>query len=496
MTALLHLARSRWLLLLTALLVGSAAVSAREILQDTNCAVPADVTVEGTLIVFCDTLEVDGLVMGDVFGVGLRTVIRGQVNGSVYLAGFTLRHEGVVQRALHYAGISLLIDNPEGAARPSVGGNAVVGALRADIVKLARVGGSLFTTAYQWTIDGTIDGEINFWGSRLEINGIVRSPIYASVGDPASDGSQIRNVLLPFGFDIPLSPPGLVVGRTGLVVGRLEYSGPVEGLIDGTTLGPVEFRRLAPVVPVLDEPDTVVSYAREVLREFSVLFVLGVIGWALLPQFWVQPMLTLRMRPIHSVSFGLLTFILSFPLVFILLLLTGLVITVLLVVRLDGVAGALGLLLVVLNLSGAGFFYFVAIYLSRVLTSWAIGRFLLRSIRSDISPRAYALSSLALGTLIIAVLASLPWAGWLINALTLFFGLGAILLVLLEHLQRWRGVTPVPPVTFPTVSVHSPSEPVEEGISEPQPSLPPHLLELPGMSNLPPGFDPERFFQD
>jgi hypothetical protein len=118
-TALLHLARSRWLLLLTALLVGSVAVSAREILQDTNCAVPADVTVEGTLIVFCDALEIDGLVMGDVFGVGLRTVIRGQVNGSVYLAGFTLRHEGVVQRALHYAGISLLIDNPEGAARPS-----------------------------------------------------------------------------------------------------------------------------------------------------------------------------------------------------------------------------------------------------------------------------------------------------------------------------------------------------------------------------------------
>jgi hypothetical protein len=68
--------------------------------------------------------------------------------------------------------------------------------------------------------------------------------------------------------------------------------------------------------------------------------------------------------------------------------------------------------------------------------------------------------------------------------------------VLLEHLQRWRGITPAPPITFPTVDIYAPSEAVEEGASEPQPSLPPHLLELPGMSNLPPGFDPERFFQD
>ncbi|MFQ3648193.1 MAG: hypothetical protein SNJ80_14795 [Anaerolinea sp.] len=495
MRILRHLPRGRWLLVFIALMLSSAVASARQIMQDTQCIVPADAVIEGTLIVLCDTLEIDGRVMGDVFGVGLRTTIRGQIDGSVYLAGFTLRHEGTIQRALHYVGIQLIIDHDDSITRPAVGGNAVVGVLRADLARLSRIAGSLFTAGYQWTIDGTIDGEINFWGSRLEINGVVRSPVYASVGDPASDGSQIRSVLLPFGFDIPLEPPGLVVGQTGLVVSRLEYSGPVEGLIEGTTLGAVEFRRIAPVVPVLDEPDTVVTYGREVLREFSVLLALGVIGWVLLPQFWTRPMITLRVRPIHSFSFGLLTFILSFPLVFILLLLTGLLITVLLIIGLDGVAGALGLLLLVLNLSAAGAFYFVAIYLSRVLTSWAIGRFLLRSVRADMTPRAYALASLALGALLIAVLVSLPAVGWIINALALFFGLGAVLVVLLDQVQQWRGVTPPPPAPFPAVSVYGPAEPVEE--AEPSgPALPPHLLEAPGMENLPPGFDPERFFRD
>lgn len=495
MRILRHLPRGRWLLVFIALVLSSAAVSARQIMQDTQCIVPADAVIEGTLIVLCDTLEVAGRVTGDVFGVGLRTTISGQVDGSVYLAGFTLRHEGSIQRALHYVGIQLIIDHNDNIAQPAVGGNAVVGVLRADLARLSRIAGSLFTAGYQWTVDGTVVGEINFWGSRLEINGVVRSPVYASVGDPASDGSQIRNVLLPFGFDIPLEPPGLVVGQTGLVVSRLEYSGPVEGLIEGTTLDAVEFRRIAPVVPVLDEPDTVVTYGREVLREFSVLLALGLIGWVVLPQFWTRPMLTMRVRPIHSFSFGLLTFILSFPLVFILLLLTGLLIVVLLVIGLDGVAGALGLLLLVLNLSVAGLFYFVAIYVSRVLTSWAIGRFLLRSVRADMTPRVYALTSLALGALLIAVLVSLPAVGWIINALALFFGLGAVLVVLLDQVQQWRGVTPPPTVPFPAVNVYGPAEPVEEG--EPSsPALPPHLLEAPGMENLPPGFDPERFFRD
>lgn len=495
MRVLRPLPRGRWLLMFIVLMLSSAVVSARQIMQDSQCILPADEIVEGTLIVFCDTLEIAGRVTGDVFGVGLRTTLSGKVDGSVYLAGFTLQHTGVIQRALHYVGIQLVIDHDDSSAQPSVSGNAVVGVLRADLARLSRVAGSLFTAAYQWTIAGTVDGEINFWGSRLEINGIVRSPVYASVGDPASDGSQIRSVLLPFGFDIQLEPPGLVIGRTGLVVSRLEYSGPVEGTFEGTTLGPVEFRRLAPVVPVLDEPDTVVTYGREVLREFSVLLVLGVIGWVLIPQFWTRPMITLRTRPIHSVSLGLLTFILSFPLVFILLLLTGLLITVLFIIGLDGVAGALGLMLLILNLSIAGSFYFTAIYISRVLTSWAIGRFLLRSVRADMSPRGYTLASLALGTLLISVTVSLPAVGWIINALALFFGLGAVLIVLLDHFQRWRGITPPVAAPFPTVSVYGPTEaPIEAETSPSAPAL--YLLEAPGMDNLPPGFDPESFFRD
>lgn len=493
----------RWLLVLLIVLGSAAAVSAREILQDSKCVVPADTTVDGTLIVLCDSLRIEGTVNGDVFGVGLRTTITGRINGSVYLAGFTLRHEGTIANSLHYLGLTLAIKGLDGSALPAVGGNALVAALRADLEKNAQIVGSLFTAAYQWNVDGIINGELNYWGSRLEINGIVRSPVYASVGDPGADGSQIRSLLLPFGFDVTLSPPGLVIGPTGLLVDQLEYTGPVQGVIDGTTLSSVQFRRNTPNVPMLTQPSTFVIYGGEVLREFTALLVLGVIGWLLVPRVWQRPMITLRLRPIPSFSFGMLAFILSFPLIFMLGLMTILLVIVLLIVRLDGVAAALGLLLTIATVSLGGTFYFVAIYVSRVLFGWAIGRFMLRSARADMSVRVYSISSLMAGMLTLAVLVSLPTVGWIFNALALFLGLGAALLVLIEYLQQVRGVVPQPPSTpyaRSALRVAIPNGPMlptmSESLRTATPSLPFGKPDLPGMENLPPGFDPDRFFND
>lgn len=501
--SLRYVSLRRWLLVFLVLVGTTAIVSAREILQDRQCEVPINTTIEGTLIVLCDSLRIEGTVNGDVFGVGLRTTITGRVNGSVYLAGFSMLHNGTIDRSLHFVGLTLNMLPVEGSAQPTVGGNALIAVLRADLQKNAQIIGSLFTAAYQWTIDGIVDGEINFWGSRLEINGIVRSPVYANVGDPSSDGSQIRSLLLPFGFDVILNPPGLVIGRTGLIVDQLDYSGPVEGTIEGTALGSVQFRRNTPNVPVLTQPSTFIVYGGEVLREFTALLVLGVLGWLVLPRAWQRPMVTLRLSPIASFSFGMLAFILSFPLIFMLSLMTLLGVTLLLIVSLGGVATALGLLILVVTVSLGGAFYFVAIYISRVVFGWAIGRFLLRSARAEMSVRTYSLTSLTLGMLVLAVLVSLPTIGWVFNALALFLGLGAVLLVLADYLQRVRGVMPQPPsaayapfalrVAVPNAPV-LPSMP--EHLRNATPALPIAPADTPGMGNLPPGFDAERFFRD
>ncbi len=495
--------RLRWIVLLVCLMASAATVSAREILQERNCTVPANQTIEGTLFVLCENLRIEGTVTGDIFGIGLRTIINGTVVGNVYLAGFELDLGGSVSGSLHYFGLTLDLQPVSETQVPSVGGNVLAGVLRASLAKEGRIHGSLFSSAYQWTLSGTVDGEINFWGSRLEISGIVRSPIYANVGDPASDGAQIRSLLLPFGFDVTLGRPGLIVNNTALIVDLLDYTGPVEATMEGTTLGAVTFHRVFPNRVTFEQPNTLVIYGREVLREFTSLVVVGLLGWLFLPRIWQRPIITLRMSPIPSFSFGLLAFILSFPLVFILALITTLIVLLFLVINLEGVAIVVGFALTLISVIFSGVFYFVAIYISRLIFGWAIGRFALRSVRAEMSVRNYALGSLTLGTAILAILISLPNIGWVFNALALFFGLGAILLVGTEQLQQVRGVAPTPasaPYAPNALRVAVPVAPVlpnmSDSLRQATPSFPTTTSESsPGMDNLPPGFDPDKFFR-
>jgi hypothetical protein len=509
------------------LALGVAAVvvigaQAREIMQNTACEVPEESVVEGNLFVLCETLTINGSVRGSVIGIALRTSVNGTVDDSLYLLGFELAVSGAVRGSLHYAGITLNIHAasppaalpaaaedtapPDASAEPAppqVGGSVLAGALRAQLAQDAAVG-AIISTAYQWEIDGTVLGEVSMWGSRLELSGTVDGSVYANVGDPASDPSQIRTLLLPFGFDVVLGAPGLYIPQGGRVGGLLEYTGPVEGQIEGQIGGDVVFNRLTPTVPTLDRPNTIVEYGRELLREFTSLLVVGLLAWLITPNLWQRPIIALRLRPIPSFSFGLLGFILSFPVVFILVLITVVVVAVCLALSLEGVAAALALGLTVFNVTVGGTFYFVAIYLSRVVVGWAIGRFALRSIRTEMSATAYTLGSLALGIFVLAVGLSLPAVGWIINAVAVFLGLGALLLVATGQLQQMRRA-PVPPAApagaQPAVlRVPLPITVIPTGTEAPAPSAPtlplPGSEDAPGMSNLPPGFDPEKFFRD
>jgi hypothetical protein len=495
-------------------------VQAREILQDSACEVAEGSVVEGNLFVLCETLTINGRVSGSVIGLALRTSVNGAVDGSLYLLGFELGVSGTVQGSLHYAGITLSIhaasppsalENalpPDAAMQttpdvPRVRGSVLAGALRAQLAQDASVG-AIISTAYQWDIAGTVLGEVSVWGSRLELSGLVGGSLYANVGDPASDPSQIRTLLLPFGFDVVLGAPGLYIPQTGRVGGLLEYSGPVEGQIEGRIGGEVVFNRLTPTVPTLDRPNTIVEYGRELMREFTSLFVVGLLGWLLTPSLWQRPIIALRLRPIPSFSFGLLGFILSFPVLFILVLITVVVVAVCLALSLEGVATALALALTVFNVTVGGTFYFVAIYLSRVVVGWAIGRFALRSIRAEMSATAYAVGSLVVGIFVLSVGLSLPAIGWVINAVAVFLGLGALLLVATGQLQEMRRapMPPAPPAGMPpaVLRVPLPITAIPTGTEAPAPGAPtlplPGSADVPGMDNLPPGFDPEKFFRD
>ncbi|RMG79582.1 MAG: hypothetical protein D6712_19455, partial [Chloroflexi bacterium] len=193
----------------------------------------------------------------------------------------------------------------------------------------------------------------------------------------------------------------------------------------------------------------------------------------------------LERRPVSSVVAGLLSFIISFPIVLIVLLISILLIAILSLLRLEGVIVAGSILLMVVDIGGTSLFYFVAIFIGRVIVCLVIGRLIVRILVNDQQVvRKIPYVNLGLGVLVLSLVGSLPVVGLIFNALALFLGLGAVLSVTLEQINVWRQVSPptnnMPttptPATYP--HYHKPAPPP---ISQP---LPPG----PGMENLPEGF--------
>lgn len=481
--------RARWIVLMAILWGLVGALSARELFQGSACVVPAGETVRGTLLVLCETLTLEGTVEGDVVGLAWRTHLSGSVSGGVYLAGGEAHLRGSVAHNLHYAGVVLTLQ--EGAR---VGG-LFGGTLLTDIAAGATLDGNLLMVGYELRMGGSAAGELNFWGSALQVSGQVDGSVFASVGDPASDSGQIRALLLPFGFDVQLDRPGLVVTTSGQIGGDLTYSGLAEGIVAGVVAGETRYTQSQLPLPTLDEPATLAVYGGVLVQEFTALLVVGIACWLLVPRALQLPLQQLRTRPISSLSVGLVAFIVSFPIVLILALLGLAVVLVLLAIRLEGVAVAVGLVWGVGSAATVGGFYFIAIYVARAVVAWAVGRFLLRSLRGTMTARNLSLAGMVLGVGVVAVCVSLPVVGWLVNAAVLFLGLGAVLAVVAEQLRAWRE-TPLaaaPLASYRPIIMTHPNRATPSDADAPPLALPPAQPQ--GMDNLPEGFRWD-FFND
>ncbi len=507
--------RWRWLLLICLLFIGGV-VSAREIFQGDACFVAADEVIMGNVFVLCEELIIAGRIEGNVIGAALRGTLTGQIDGSVYLVGGQVVLSAQVEREVHFAGLMLWLQTAipdtfpaamDSTTTPKIGGSVLSFSLSTRLADEADIGGGLIGVGYQVIVRGRVAGEINFWGSGLTIDGQVGGNVYASVGDPASDGTQIETLLLPFGFEPDLQPPGMTITERGTVQKTLEYSGPVAGQFPQDWQIPTIFNSTANVpLPTAESPETLVVYANNFFYEATILLTAGLLGLIVLPEIFHIPLSTMRHQVVSSVSVGMLAFIISFPIVLMMGVLSLAVLVVLQLLGLSGIAVVLGSLLALMNFGGAGIFYFVAIFVARALVAFAMGRLLLRLFRfSNRAPRR-GLLSMVVGGLLLALLISLPVVGWVFNAGALFWGLGSILTTILGRLRTIRETVPAASSTWQTLSAAvvplpslTPTPPVNDALlpAQAEPATPvsvsPLALMPPGMTDLPEGFDPDFF---
>ncbi len=483
----------------TLMMVMSVSVAqAQGILDGESCTVDAETTIAGNLFVLCGELLVEGVVEGSIIGGARVATITGTVGGSIYLVGGELNVAGFIGKDVHYGGLSLNFTNL--ATLLSDNGSILSASLSNNFEAGSIVPGHITSVGYQLVVDGDVGGEVNFWGSALNISGVIGQDVTATVGNSESGGasSQIETLLIPFRIGVQLVDPGLILSEDGNVRGTLEYTGPTPGIVEGD-IGDVAIFN-STIDPLLGTPAeqsarSIGRYLRVVVREFSSLVFVGILCVLFIPRYVQAPIRTLQNHPVSTLGIGLLSFIMSFPIVLISALLSIGLIILLATLRLDNVVLFTAIVLGLTNVGAASIFYFVAIYIARIVVALAIGRLViwLAFRAQDDGTWRYTVLCMVAGVLVLSLMGSIPVLGIGLNALVLFLGLGAILSLLRsQYLKLFRNThTPapvIPPLSYtPDFLPRLPYLP-DEAAHFPPPLVDDDQTPL-GSDNLPSGFN-------
>lgn len=467
-----------WVALALGLLVAGA-VLANEVLQATECDVPAGRVVEGNLYVVCQELTIAGTVEGALVGIAMNVTLTGTVDDDIYLMARTLRLDGTVGEDVLVAAGSVVV----GGSVEWVEGDLIAIAADVQVEEGARLPGSFTTVAYQTALAGEVAGDVLYLGEALNISGQVGGDVEARTGavEPNS-GAPVVSVLLQLFLNLAQAEPGLRLADDAVIGGDLAYISLSEGALRGKVTGETRFTQVVNP-PTFEEfvaedsrIDALRAYFAQVVQDVLVLTLVGAVLIWLWPRGLLRPVEALTDRVVVNTAVGGLALVLSVP-VFVLALVLSLTLVALLIifVRIEGVtlvvASALGLTTV----GGGGLFYFVAAYVARAVTASALGTLLIMRItQADLSLRQRVLS-VAVGAVFTALLGSLYPFGWVFNLISAAIGVGAIWRALRRAVQR-----PVPP-PMAIVEVRA------SGAA----ATPPHLLPppLPGSSNAPRGME-------
>jgi cytoskeletal protein CcmA (bactofilin family) len=335
----------------------------------------------GTLAVSCESLEIDGLVAGDVLAFCERVVIRGEVEGTVISVGRELELSGSVAGGLIAAGERVTING-------SVGANAFLGAERVQIGPNGRVARDAFLAGERVLVEGELARDFSGFAERIELSGEVGRDVLARAERVAlAAGARVGGDLhthLPEREDLELAPGAVIAGATDIQLlerhGHTIWSRYREGsFYTWTAIG------------------------------FVASFLIGLILHALAPSWFVGRIETGR-DFVRALGIGC-AFAVLCPLALLVLALT-----------------VVGIPLALIGLAA----WAIGLYLGAVVVAALIGRSLVRPQGEGLREFGMAL---ALGLVVVVLLRNLPFVGGAAGWVIALAGLG----LLLGQLQSlWR----------------------------------------------------------
>lgn len=185
-----------------------AAMLATPALAQSNPDQPARLVFGGDAFSAGQQSSIEEAVAGDAFAIGYDVRLAGGSAGSAHLAGFNVSASAPVEGDLYAGGFSIMISAPVGgdvtaagnsvtlASGSSVGHNARLAG--ANVTIDVPVTGSALVSAEQLTLNGTVSGELRFFGKSLifgpnaRVDGVVAIHAPNPIEVPASVAAPER----------------------------------------------------------------------------------------------------------------------------------------------------------------------------------------------------------------------------------------------------------------------------------------------------------------
>jgi cytoskeletal protein CcmA (bactofilin family) len=314
------------------------------------------------------------------------------------------------------------------AAGETVQGDLIAsaGTVRID----GRVDGDLVASGGQVIVAGTVTGDALVGAGSTTISGQVGGDLRAGTGQARIEGRVGEDVVLGAG-QATVASGAQIGGDLIFGAGRMQMDGAVAGSVLGSagsytrdgSVGGSE--RVNVQQPEEEQEPTLEDRALDALRRYVSILVVGALLLWLLPRLFRGAADAARGRPLVSFGVGFLGIfgvIVALVLVLLVTVLVAVVLGLLGLGSLTGVTAFGGILVAAIIV----FLFILAVaFAAQATVGLALGRLLFRG-----GGRSFlgGLGALAVGLLVVVLVAAIPVAGGWLEALLVLLGLGALLL--------------------------------------------------------------------
>ena len=301
-----------------------------------------------------------------------------------------------------------------------------------------RVDGDLVASGGQVIVAGTVTGDVLAAAGTTTISGQVDGDARVASGQARIQGRIGEDLLLGVG-QATVASEAQIGGDLIFAAGRMQLDGTVAGNALGSTgnytqggsVGGSE--RVNIDQPQEEQEPSLADRAVDALRRFVSILVVGALLLWLLPRLLRGAADVARGRPLVSFGVGLLGVIGTIVALVLVVLVTVLVAVVLGLLGLGSLTGLTvfgGLLVTAIVV----FLLVLALaFAAQAAVGLALGRLLVPGAgRSFLS----GLGALALGVLLVVLVAAIPLVGGVLEALLVLFGLGGLLLMAMPARRR------------------------------------------------------------